>query len=188
MQTTRQKTNLDGHSRGREGSSRGSEKHMLRMAAMDAVEAFPFKLTALLSPLDTLIDGLKALVADLGKPGEGSELLIKSEGDGLRVEDYNAMPAGQGIGGIAATYPPQTNRLLLQQSPPQQQCGATLSLQNASLASIVSASPSVSSCSSVAVSPEAQQMALILGAVDSINQATLDMQVAARCARGSNPP
>jgi hypothetical protein len=174
-----------------EGISQVSEKQMLLNAAISAVEAFPYKLAALLSPLDTLIDGFKAFVADSGKPG--SESIMKSE-DGLQlVEDCDTQPAGRGIGGLAATsllllqtttrsllqppQPPQheTTRSLLQQSPLQ--CGATLSLQNASLASILSASPSVSSCSSAAVSPEAQQMALILGAVDSINQATLDMQV-----------
>ena len=57
-----------------------------------------------------------------------------------------------------------------------QTCGSSVTLQSTPSVSgsIVSASPSVSSCSSAAVTLEAEQMAMILGAVADITQVGAD--------------
>lgn len=150
-----------------------------------AVAAFPHKITSsALLPLAACIDGLKALKANSRGAGEQTALLEELSGDMFVEEDWpeeKDFYTSKGDREIGVFRKPARS---LHQS--QSQCGATLTLISAGMASIVSASPSQSICSSAAVLPEAQLMDLIIGAVVSVNQASHDMQVVNQC--GVLPP
>lgn len=141
----------------------GALAQMMRAGAIDAMAS---ELASWGRPLAALVDGLETLAMVRGLRGTGDLPAFQWAPEGNELDFFQ---------GHRFTGRPDNLRSLLR-SPLQ--CGATLDLQNAGMASdIVSASPSESRCSGAAVSPESVMMDLILGAVISVNQATVDMRV-----------
>ena len=164
---------------------------MAQMVLQGTARTLPRMLSAMTSPLNVLMGQLERQAAqgegreeEQDEDMEGEEAQVWSDQEDFSACSPSSLHGSSGVESVSgqSDSPPlrtRQGRRLLHPSRRRsllQSCGASLALQNASIAGIVSAAPTVSSCSSAAVSLEAAQLAMLLGAVESIEQATVDMQ------------
>ena len=159
---------------------------MAQMVLQGTSGALPRMLSAMMSPLNVLMGQLERQAVlwegrEEEEEMEEEEAQVWSNGGDSSACSPPSLRGSSGGESVSGSHPLRTRqgRRLLHPSQRRsllQSCGAPLALQNASIAGIVSAAPTVSNCASAAVSLEAAQLAMLLGAVESIEQATVEMQ------------